>query len=57
MEIMLQSIILTEWLIILLLFVITVEINNLDKNLYNTFKFNWFLQNKPKEWKTQKTID
>ena len=57
MELMLRAIILTEWLIILLLLEIEIKINNLDKNLYNTFKFNGFLQNKPKEWKIQKTID
>lgn len=57
MELILRAILLTEWLIILLMFAIAKKINNLDENLYETFKHNWFLQNKPKEWTIQKTID
>ena len=32
------------------LYALAWKLNSLNKNLYETFKFNGFLQNKPKEW-------
>lgn len=48
MELMLRAILLTEWLIIVLMFGIAYKIKNLDENLYETFKNNWFLEYKKK---------
>ena len=31
-------------------FALAWKLNSLNKNLYETFKFNGFLQNKPKKW-------